>query len=189
MKSFAKRTLVTRFGIAAITMLVLAIIGVLLVLFTGGYTEEKGQTYVLAKRIRLTISDFLGRSRSADHGIISTRQRLKELAQMVDVFFAEHRAFTNGERFQIHGEISSRYLLNALRGTNSSTSIVSRGFEADCITTNGLIIDSWNKPIHFQIQTHREGVRLRIWSDGPDGRNDNGAKDDIQIITEPIEFR
>ncbi len=47
------------------------------------------------------------------------------------------------------------------------------------LDTNGRLIDSWGNPINYSFDA--EKYRWHIWSNGPDGKNDNGKKDDIPL--------
>jgi hypothetical protein len=46
---------------------------------------------------------------------------------------------------------------------------------------NGCPIDSWGHSFNLQFLSNSHGLFIRIWSNGPDGKNENGAGDDILI--------
>jgi hypothetical protein len=57
--------------------------------------------------------------------------------------------------------------------------------------SNGVLIDRWKRPLHIAADINEDryatigpgddkGMRVLVWSDGPDGKNDYGEGDDIR---------
>ena len=65
-------------------------------------------------------------------------------------------------------------LVSVLSGSNLHH-IAYMEFGSDIREMNGVFLDPWHHPYHFQVLSNE----FRVWSSGPDGINDSGKRDDI----------
>ena len=97
-----------------------------------------------------------------------TRTQVRQARASLIFYIREYGASPGGDNARI---------LASLKGDNPRK-IVFFETSAQFLNPKGELIDAWGTPLHFD---NREGIEQRVWSNGRNRQDDNGAEgsDDI----------
>jgi hypothetical protein len=114
------------------------------------------------------------KNRGLAHNIGNTKLGLRALDIAIDQYKATFGILPGDQK-----ATSDALLVSVVRDLTNNEQNVSflslRRYE------NGYPIDSWGHPFNLQFLSNSHGLLIRIWSNGPNGKNQDGVGDDILI--------
>jgi hypothetical protein len=137
--------------------------------------------------VLLLLGITCGCGKAQDHAVAKARMDLASVAQaFVTLSLSRPEAIPRSAL----SNMNSRALYSILCTTNGGVKLLDQPYSWDLSHD---ILDPWGQPVQVQTKilpadTNSFGravvVRVRLWSIGPNGRNENGTGDDI--VSEPF---
>jgi len=121
-------------------------------------------------------------------GEVATYAEIRTLVAVIETFFRENGCLPGQGSLRPDETLPSKAILSALTATNLEVALLLRNGADGVYKQGGEIVDFWHRPIHFRRQMTNGETYLMIWSEGCNGRDDNGRGDDVVGMTKALRF-
>lgn len=122
------------------------------------------------------------------HGTARTRMDIENLSLAIQIYIQETGKLPDAPSPSAKGALDTKHLYETLFGVTAAK--LGIGPPATHWQESKELVDRWGNPLNMAVQSNGEAsFRIRIWSSGPNGKNESGTGDDITSDDLRVEVR